>query len=265
MTSGTRRALAAMALALCASCTAAATRNDAEPAGGSPGAAEGMPGDDPDSTAPVVVLDPGHNGGNATHAAEIARPVPAGFGEVKPCNTVGTQTGGGYPEHAYAFDVARRTEQLLTARGVRVRLTRPDDDGVGPCVNNRARIGNDQRAAAVVSIHADGATRGHGFHVIEAARPPAGPGMAKESHRLAVTVHAQFEVASGFTPSTYVGEDGFDHRDDLAGLNLSTRPAILLEVGNMRDPGDAAHMEDPDGRQRAAQALAAGILRYLGR
>src|SRR5688572_25759566 len=46
----------------------------------------------------VVVLDPGHNGGNAAASAEIARPVPAG-GFTKPCNTTGTATIDGYAEH----------------------------------------------------------------------------------------------------------------------------------------------------------------------
>src|SRR4051812_17283968 len=41
-------------------------------------------------TGKVVVLDPGHNGGNAAHAAQINKLVPAGRGQTKPCNTTGT-------------------------------------------------------------------------------------------------------------------------------------------------------------------------------
>ena len=68
----------------------------------------------PASPAPVVVLDPGHNGGNAGAADEIAREVPDGRGGTKPCNTTGTDTAGGYAEHAFAFDVAQRVTRVLT-------------------------------------------------------------------------------------------------------------------------------------------------------
>ncbi|MGH3920544.1 MAG: hypothetical protein ACRDSG_16145, partial [Pseudonocardiaceae bacterium] len=53
----------------------------------------------------TVVLDPGHNGANASHPAEINRPVPNGRGGTKPCNTTGTATNRGYPEHAFTWDV----------------------------------------------------------------------------------------------------------------------------------------------------------------
>src|SRR5206468_4474531 len=109
------------------------------------------------AAAPVVVLDPGHNGGNAAHPAEINAPVPDGTGGTKPCNTTGTATDAGYPEHAFTWDVALRTRALLAARGISVVLTRPDDTGVGPCVDARARIAGSAGAAAFVGIHGDGA------------------------------------------------------------------------------------------------------------
>jgi N-acetylmuramoyl-L-alanine amidase len=144
-----------------------------------------------------------------------------------------------------------------------VWLTRQDDSGVGPCVDRRAAYGNDRNADAVVSIHADGSPVGHGFHVIEAARPPAGARVADASHRLAVAVHDRFLAGSGFAPSTYVGHDGYDLRSDLAGLNLSDRPTIFIECGNMFDAADASRMESADGRERVAHALAEGVLAYL--
>lgn len=211
----------------------------------------------------MVVLDPGHNGGNAAHPDLINRQVPAGFGQTKACNTTGTATDRGYTEHAFNWDVTQRVRRILTARGVTVLLTRRDDVGVGPCVNERAAIGNRARAAAVVSIHADGHPGGHGFHVIEAARPPAGAAVAAAAHRLAAAVHDRYAAEAGFAPSTYVGSNGYDPRTDLAGLNLSSQPAIFIECGNMRDADDAARMTSAAGRQRVAQAIADGILRYL--
>jgi N-acetylmuramoyl-L-alanine amidase len=212
----------------------------------------------------VVVLDPGHNGANAANPGQINRPVPAGRGRTKPCNTTGTATDAGYPEHAFTWDVAVRVRDLLTVRGVEVVLTRPDDAGVGPCVDRRAAIGNEAGAAAVVSIHADGATAAsaRGFHIAYSA-PPLNGAQGAPAMRLATTMRDTM-VSAGFATSTYIGSAGLSPRDDLAGLNLSERPAVLVECGNMRNAAEAATFTDPGGRQSYAAAIAAGIVAYLG-
>jgi N-acetylmuramoyl-L-alanine amidase len=214
-----------------------------------------------------VVLNPGHDGGNASHPAEINRQVPAGFGAYKACDTTGTSTVAGYPEHAFTWDLALHVRRMLRAHGVTVVLTRQSDDGVGPCVDERAAIGNHPDVAAVVSIHADGApSSGHGFHVNQDARVPDGASaaVAAESRALGRAEHAALVRSSGLVPSTYIGSDGYYYRTDLAGLNLATRPATFLELGNMKNPGDAALQSSASGRQRIAAAIAAGILAYLG-
>lgn len=217
-------------------------------------------------TAPkqVVVLDPGHNGANAANPAEINRPVPAGRGKTKACNTTGTATNAGYAEHAFTWDVAVRVRDLLTAQGIEVILTRQDDNGVGPCVDERAAIGNEANAAAVVSIHADGSTNAsaNGFHVAYSS-PPLNDAQGEPAMTLATTMRDTM-VSKGFTTSTYIGSKGLSPRDDLGGLNLSERPAILVECGNMRNATEAAAFSSPDGRQSYAEAIAAGIEAYLG-
>jgi N-acetylmuramoyl-L-alanine amidase len=70
-------------------------------------------------------------------------------------------------------------------------------------------------------------------------------------------------VAAGYQPSTYIGSDGLYGRDDLAGLNFAQYPAILVELGNMRNADEAAQMESPDGRAKYAAAVANGITAYL--
>jgi N-acetylmuramoyl-L-alanine amidase len=213
---------------------------------------------------PVVVLDPGHNGRNARNLTEINRQVPDGRGGTKPCNTTGTQTDARYPEHAFTFDVASRVEQQLTAAGVRVVLTRTDDDGVGPCVDERGHAGESAGADAVVSIHADGAaSRGTGFHVAF-SDPPLNPAQEGPAHQLSVSLRDAMRAA-GFPESNYIGRDGLSARSDLAGLNLATRPTALVECANMRNPGEAALVSSPEGRARYATALAQGVLTYLNR
>jgi N-acetylmuramoyl-L-alanine amidase len=220
----------------------------------------------PTSAAPpaqrVVVLDPGHNGGNYAGRADIRRPVPDGRGGTKPCNTVGTETNAGYAEHAFNFDVAKRIEARLVAAGMRVVLTRPDDAGVGPCVDARAAAADAAGADAFVSVHADGSPPAeHGFHVAYAV-PSPDPAQAGPTRALATALRDAMRRA-GFGDSTNRGAEGLSGRPDLAGLNLSHRPSVLVECANMRNAEEAAVASSPEGRERYATAIADGIVAYL--
>jgi N-acetylmuramoyl-L-alanine amidase len=211
-----------------------------------------------------VVLDPGHNGANASHPAEINRPVPNGRGGTKECNTTGTSTDSGYAEHAFTWDIALRVRDALTARGVQVVLTRPDDAGVGPCVHDRAAIANRAGADAMISLHADGAApSAHGFHVAY-SDPPLNASQGPPSIALAQALVDRLR-AGGFSTADYTGSGGLDARSDIAGLNLAEIPAVLVECANMRNPVEADRVSTSDGRARYAAAITDGILAWLGR
>jgi N-acetylmuramoyl-L-alanine amidase len=185
----------------------------------------------------------------------------------KACDTTGTQTAAGYTEAAYTLDVARRLTRILRAAGARVVLTRSGNAGWGPCITERAAIGNRVRADAALSIHADGGpVSGRGFHIIY---PPRIRGLtddiAARSYRLALDLRAAYGSGTGLPYATYIGHRGLDRRSDLGGLNLSDVPKVFVETGNMRNPTDAALLEDRRFRQRAAEALARGIARFLAR
>ena len=212
----------------------------------------------------MVVIDPGHNGGNADRPDIINALVDAGFGETKPCNTTGTTTDGGYSEHAFTWKVATALRALLEAEGITVVMTRDSDTGVGPCVNERAAIGNDAGADAVISIHGDGdEPSASGFYVMTAQRNSAGSEMAARSEDLAVNMRDGLATV-GLSPSNHLGSDGLWQRGDLAGLNLSEVPTVMVEAGNMRNASDAALMSSADGQQQVARGLATGVLAFLG-
>ena len=220
----------------------------------------------------VVVIDPGHQLGNHHFPRRIRRPVPAG-GFTKPCNTTGTATNGGYPEATFAWQVSRLVAARLRELGATVRLTRQSNrqDRWGPCVDVRGRAGNatPSRPAAdlKLSIHADGsyAAGARGFHVI--APPDRAPWTAdihRPSRRLATSVKAGLR-SQRFGVATYTaGGDGIDVRADLATLNLSDVPTVMVELGNMRNATEARVMTSPSGRARYARGLVSGVRRFLG-
>jgi N-acetylmuramoyl-L-alanine amidase len=212
----------------------------------------------------TVLLDPGHNGGNAAHAAEINKEVPDGRGGTKPCNTTGTATDAGYPEHKFTWDVALRVGELLIANGVNAKLTRTNDTGVGPCVDIRGKLAEKYNVDAEVSIHADGAApAGKGFHVAY-PRPALNTAQGAPSLALATSLRDAL-TGAGLPESTYLGKAGLAPRADLAGLNWSKRPVALVECANMRNPQEAVTVSNAAGRQRYAQAIAIGIMKWLSR
>ena len=211
----------------------------------------------------TVVLDPGHNRDNGRHGAEIGRPVDAG-GFQKACNTAGTATDQGVAEATVNWELALAVRERLQALSATVVLTRDQDAGWGPCIDERAAIANRVGADLLLSLHADGAAAGgHGFHVIlPGVRPGWTDDIATESERAAVHVRDAL-VGAGLTPATYTGRDGVDVRTDLGTLNRADVPAVMLEAGNLRNARDAALLTDPGGRAVLADALTEAVERFL--
>jgi N-acetylmuramoyl-L-alanine amidase len=211
----------------------------------------------------VILIDPGHNGGNGTHPAEINKQVFVGNG-YKACDTTGTETNAGYPEHSFTWDLANRLATTLRAAGAQVVLTRPDDSGVGPCITLRAAAGNRAHADLAISLHADGGpARGAGFHVIEPGPTGTNNAIVAPSQQLGTAIRDAFRAGTGQPYANYTARNGISVRTDLGGLNLSTVPKVFIECGNMRNSGDATRLDSGAWRQRAAQALATGMAAYL--
>jgi N-acetylmuramoyl-L-alanine amidase len=207
----------------------------------------------------MVFLDPGHNGAND---ASISRQVPTGRGGTKECQTSGTATDGGYPEHSFNWDVVLLIRDQLGQLDVRTALSRENDDALGPCVDQRAAMANALHPDAVISIHADGGPPdGRGFHV-NYSDPPLNAAQSGPAVRLAQVVAGQL-AASGLTPSTYRGSNGLYGRADLAGLNLAEYPSILIELGNMKNRQEAEVMTTRQGQAGYAAAVVRGITAYL--
>lgn len=212
----------------------------------------------------VIVLDPGHNSDNAANPREINALVLDGRGGMKACNTVGTSTTDGYPEHAFTWDVADRTRLVLEDRGATVILTR-EESGVGPCVDVRGSAGQNNNADVLVSIHGDGSesATAQGFYAIVVGRP-LNDAQGAPSQDLATDIVTAL-AGAGFSPSNIVADGAIQYRNDLATINHSEVPTVLLELAQFRNPVESQSVQDPDVRQRYAEALADGIEEWYTR
>jgi N-acetylmuramoyl-L-alanine amidase len=68
---------------------------------------------------------------------------------------------------------------------------------------------------------------------------------------------------TGIPISNYDGSGGFAPRDNLAGLNLTTVPKVLIECVNMRNADDAARLVKPSFQRLAARSMAEAITAFL--
>lgn len=207
-----------------------------------------------------VALDPGHNGGNAAAWQQIGTNVPDGRGGQKPCNTTGTATADGYTEHEFNWKIANALKTKLEAEGATVFLTRDSDAGVGPCVDARGQFAQKVGADVMVSLHANGTTdtAQHGFFVM-ISEPPLNEAQKQPASDLAAKIVKALQEG-GFVPQSGGSiSSGVWKRSDLATLNFSEVPAAMVELGEMRNPADAALMKSDTGQERYAQSLFDGL------
>lgn len=211
----------------------------------------------------IIGIDPGHNGRNWTDPAFLNHKIWNGR-EWEGCDTTGTQTASGYTEAKFNFIVATDLARILRRDGARVVMTRKNNRGVGPCVNTRARILDRAHANVSIDIHADyGPSWGHGFTVLEPVADRVNKKVIKSSIRFGKDVHLEFLRHTPMTISNYYGHNGYIFRNDLAGLNLTTMPKVLIECGNMNNGADAKLLTSVHVQREIAWALAQAIIRFL--
>ncbi len=211
----------------------------------------------------VVGIDPGHNGGNFTDPGFINHLVWNGR-EMEACDTTGTETNGGYTEARFNFDVARYLRAYLRAEGAKVVMTRRSNHGVGPCIDRRSAILNRARADVAIDIHADGGPAGgRGVAILTPVADGPNDRVIGASRRFGRILLRRYTKVTGIPISTYDGSGGFAPRDNLAGLNLTTVPKVLIECVNMRNASDAARLVKPRFQRLAARSMAEAITVFL--
>jgi len=211
----------------------------------------------------TIGIDPGHNGRNKDDPTYINHQIWNGR-EWEACDTTGTETDGGYTEARFNFSVATYLRADLRKLGAKVVFTRPNNDGVGPCVNRRARILNRAHSNVAIDIHADGGpASGRGFTVLEPVADGPNNHVIGSSIRFGGDVRSALLKYTRMPVSDYYGHNGVILRNDLAGLNLATQPKILIETGNMRNATDARLLRTSWFQKRLAVAFTHAILRFL--
>jgi len=214
-----------------------------------------------------IVIDPGH-GGKDTGA--VAR--------------------SGLTERDLTMAVARRLAAELRSRGHAVRLTR--GDGEGRALTDRTAIANRLEAKVFVSLHANASTfssvRGSETYYMsldDQATDEASAALARLENEADGETEEQTDLdlilwdlaqASVLNDSAVLAmavqtrlNALLDIRDrgvkqaPFVVLTGATMPAILVEVGFLSNPAEAARLGSAEHLQALARAIATGIDAYL--
>lgn len=179
----------------------------------------------------VVVIDPGH-GGDDTGV-----------------------TGHGLTEADVVLDVARRLEGRLTATGVTAVLTRGELQA--PSVTERADLARRVSADVVVSLHCDreetGRAQGVASHYWGGRDVPSA---SPTGHRLADLVQREVVARTGLV-------DCRTHPRTWELLQVTSMPAVWVELGYLSHDGDAARLASPAFRDTCAEGLLAAVQRLF--
>ena len=197
----------------------------------------------------VIVIDPGHQG-KANLNKEAIGP---GSSTVK--NKV---TAGAAGESQVNLKIGLLLRDELKRRGYTVIMTRTSQN-VNISNQQRAQIGNKNKAGAVIHLHCDGAgSSARGAHTIAPAKNnPYCPSIYQRSSSLAQTVIQSYCQATG------IKNRGVSYRNDLTGLNWSQVPAIYIEMGFLSNPTENKLLHDASFQKKAAKGIADGLDRYF--
>lgn len=163
---------------------------------------------------------------------------------------------GTYKEREFAWDMGLRLRSLLEEAGVRVMVTRSEEEK--PSLSRRARLSNSLDTDLFVSLHSN-AAGGSGWSdpsglLIYTSRPGEEAGRNKAARAiLARMEEAGVKLFGG----------GLFHNGYTV-LTATNAPAVLIEYGFHTNQGDVALLKDTNYRELLAKATVNGILDYLG-
>lgn len=206
----------------------------------------------------TVAIDPGHQGPDVDMSD--LEPLGPGSTEMKAKASTGTEGSfSGLGEYQLNLDVSLKLEQELTERGYTVVLTRRDND---TAISNkeRAEYAADQGAEIYVRIHANGADSAAASGALTISPSSSNPYVAY--------LYDQSDLLSCCILDSYCQATGFDNRgvtyaDNMTGINWSTVPVTILEMGFMTNEHDDLKMSDPDFQDTMVTGIADGIDSYF--
>ena len=216
-----------------------------------------IPGQKRNPNKIVVVIDPGHQ----LRGDSTKEPNGPGSSVMKARVTSGT-TGVAtrVPEYIMNLDISLKLQAELQNRGYTVYMTRSIHE-VNISNMERAKYAETVGADIAVRIHGNGSTnqniQGAETYVPSSANPYVSH-LANASNVLGKYIVDEYCKATGFK------NRGVFTSDTMTGMNWSTVPVTILEVGYMSNAEEDQKMQDATIQNNMVQGIANGIDKYFG-
>lgn len=209
-------------------------------------------------TGKKIGIDPGHQG-SWVDMSQLEPNAP-GSSEMKARCTTGTQ--GVYTnleEYQLNLDVSKKLKDILEERGYEVVMTREDHNAD---ISNaeRAQLVAEENCDIYVRIHANGDdshTASGALTMCPSSSNPYVGEMYQDCLKLSQTILDSYCQATGFD------NKGIIKTDTMTGINWSSIPVTIIEMGFMTNPEDDRKMADPDFQDTMAEGIANGIDAYF--
>lgn len=198
-----------------------------------------------------IGIDPGHQEKANSERETVAPGSPDKKAKVA-AGTRGVSTG--IYEYETNLTVSLLLKELLEALGAEVLMTRETHD-VDISNQERAIMMNEWGADLVLRIHCNGSTessdRGMGMYV------RASGACAEESYALGEFLLTYMSEETGaYKQRVY-------RRNTYTGLNYSTVPSVLVEMGYMTNPEEDRKLNDAEYQNKLVLGAAKGICAYF--
>ena len=211
-----------------------------------------------ESKVHVVAIDPGHQGPGQDMTG--TEPNAPGSDIMKARIVTGTQgTTTGIAESELNLSVALKLQAELEKRGYQVVMTRTEQD-VNLSNIDRAEIATEEGAEITVRIHANGSEDSSvqgALTMIPSAENPYVGYLYEDSYALAAA------ILEAYCEQTGIENDGVVETDTMTGINWSTMPVTILEMGFMTNPEDDLYMRDEKNQEIMVYGIADGIDTYF--
>lgn len=219
--------------------------------------ASDMTTEEPAANSHVVVIDPGHQGqGDST-----TEPNGPGSSTMKARVAGGTHgTTTGVYEYQLTLVISQQLQAELENRGYTVYMTRTSHD-VNISNMERAQYATSVGGEIAVRIHANGVDNASVSGALALAPSSSNPYIAYLSDS---SWNLSKCILDAYCAATGMRNQGVSTSDTMTGINWSTVPVTILEMGYMTNPTDDVNMEDPAYQARMVQGIADGIDAYFG-
>lgn len=204
----------------------------------------------------MVAIDAGHQ----VKANTEKEPIGPGASESKMKVTGGTRgTTTGLYEYELTLLVSEKLRAELENRGYQVYMVRESHE-VNISNSKRAQMAYESGAEIFVRIHANGSENSSANGAMTICPTPQNPYVADlyaDSQRLSAL------VLDGLTASTGCRRERIWETDTMSGINWSTLPVTIVEMGYMTNPKEDKKMAQDDYQQLIAIGIADGIDAYF--